>query len=124
MVVACCCVFFFFQAEDGIRDLTVTGVQTCALPISPESGPGTFWLEVRIREDATLIEVQLGQRGRSEGESRSGAQLEGREPAGVEREPGRRNAGAQRRLRTDDLGAPRGRARHPPGKPQIVPCGE
>src|SRR2546430_8772884 len=27
------CVFFFFQAEDGIRDLTVTGVQTCALPI-------------------------------------------------------------------------------------------
>src|SRR2546430_3860266 len=27
-------VFFFFQAEDGIRDLTVTGVQTCALPIS------------------------------------------------------------------------------------------
>src|SRR5256886_8565512 len=26
--------FFFFQAEDGIRDLTVTGVQTCALPIS------------------------------------------------------------------------------------------
>src|SRR3989475_4696551 len=28
------CVFFFFQAEDGIRDLTVTGVQTCALPIS------------------------------------------------------------------------------------------
>src|SRR5256886_13560752 len=40
--------FFFFQAEDGIRDLTVTGVQTCALPISeiePEdvetlAGPG------------------------------------------------------------------------------------
>src|SRR6266567_5502143 len=28
------CYFFFFQAEDGIRDLTVTGVQTCALPIS------------------------------------------------------------------------------------------
>src|SRR5206468_7277264 len=27
--------FFFFQAEDGIRDLIVTGVQTCALPISP-----------------------------------------------------------------------------------------
>src|SRR5205085_5992149 len=28
---------FFFQAEDGIRDLTVTGVQTCALPISARS---------------------------------------------------------------------------------------
>src|SRR5689334_23512081 len=27
------CFFFFFQAEDGIRDGTVTGVQTCALPI-------------------------------------------------------------------------------------------
>src|SRR5690606_39282074 len=29
-----CAVFFFFQAEDGIRDFHVTGVQTCALPIS------------------------------------------------------------------------------------------
>src|SRR5207249_5616597 len=29
----CICVFFFFQAEDGIRDRNVTGVQTCALPI-------------------------------------------------------------------------------------------
>src|SRR5256885_15948564 len=28
-------VFFFFQAEDGIRDYKVTGVQTCALPIWP-----------------------------------------------------------------------------------------
>src|SRR2546430_5035502 len=28
------CWVFFFQAEEGIRDLTVTGVQTCALPIS------------------------------------------------------------------------------------------
>src|SRR5207249_9745090 len=28
------CYFFFFQAEDGIRDRNVTGVQTCALPIS------------------------------------------------------------------------------------------
>src|SRR5690554_7476159 len=31
----CVCIFFFFfQAEDGIRDADVTGVQTCALPIS------------------------------------------------------------------------------------------
>src|SRR5207302_5318202 len=43
---ACCCdyvflfFFFFFQAEDGIRDFHVTGVQTCALPIS------TVWLRV------------------------------------------------------------------------------
>jgi len=39
-VVVCCSqavlmtMFFFFQAEDGIRDRDVTGVQTCALPIS------------------------------------------------------------------------------------------
>src|SRR2546422_7091980 len=30
-------IFFFFQAEDGIRDVAVTGVQTCALPISANS---------------------------------------------------------------------------------------
>src|SRR5256884_3961523 len=31
-------VYFFFQAEDGIRDVAVTGVQTCALPISSRDG--------------------------------------------------------------------------------------
>src|SRR5690606_41108524 len=31
-------IFFFFQAEDGIRDFHVTGVQTCALPISAQTG--------------------------------------------------------------------------------------
>src|SRR3989441_10367865 len=38
--------FFFFQAEDGIRDKLVTGVQTCALPISfrvQEAGRGNIW---------------------------------------------------------------------------------
>src|SRR5204862_2446667 len=33
-----CCTFLFFQAEDGIRDLYVTGVQTCALPIYCQGG--------------------------------------------------------------------------------------
>ena len=33
-VVVVFIIFFFFQAEDGIRDVAVTGVQTCALPIS------------------------------------------------------------------------------------------
>src|SRR3712207_6906683 len=42
------CYFFFFQAEDGIRDIGVTGVQTCALPISRPSPststrPVSFW---------------------------------------------------------------------------------
>src|SRR5690606_12063994 len=34
MYIVVLCLFFFFQAEDGIRDFHVTGVQTCALPIS------------------------------------------------------------------------------------------
>src|SRR2546425_9763140 len=50
-------VFFFFQAEDGIRDKLVTGVQTCALPIS--SSVSAYLLaktedvrsETRIEED-------------------------------------------------------------------------
>src|SRR5947209_16532448 len=39
--------FFFFQAEDGIRDIGVTGVQTCALPIFGND----------FRDNATVIEV-------------------------------------------------------------------
>src|SRR5207245_7020750 len=35
--------FFFFQAEDGIRDATVTGVQTCALPIYPWAWSRQGW---------------------------------------------------------------------------------
>src|SRR6266850_5362546 len=34
---------FFFQAEDGIRDYKVTGVQTCALPISAVNPANTEW---------------------------------------------------------------------------------
>src|SRR5262249_58870711 len=34
-----CVCYFFFQAEDGIRDWSVTGVQTCALPISLRGAP-------------------------------------------------------------------------------------
>src|SRR2546430_13348808 len=40
-------IFFFFQAEDGIRDLTVTGVQTCALPISVVGEPAEDVGELR-----------------------------------------------------------------------------
>src|SRR5256885_4727489 len=39
--------FFFFQAEDGIRDYKVTGVQTCALPIWPEEGARVVELRAR-----------------------------------------------------------------------------
>src|SRR2546430_7636916 len=57
-VVLCMC--FFFQAEDGIRDLTVTGVQTCALPISNDVRQG------RIEPDAideSLLEGYLSTHG-------------------------------------------------------------
>src|SRR5258707_6900549 len=43
-------VFFFFQAEDGIRDIGVTGVQTCALPIS--------YVVDRVVERETLTAVR------------------------------------------------------------------
>ena len=39
--VVCNLFFFFFQAEDGIRDRDVTGVQTCALPICAGHASGT-----------------------------------------------------------------------------------
>src|SRR5256886_8007152 len=42
-------IFFFFQAEDGIRDLTVTGVQTCALPISTKSNGASGCCATRPR---------------------------------------------------------------------------
>src|SRR2546429_3869434 len=43
---------FFFQAEDGIRDVAVTGVQTCALPISSvlRSIPPAEWTVERMRK--------------------------------------------------------------------------
>src|SRR5687768_17937642 len=47
------CFFFFFQAEDGIRDVAVTGVQTCALPIS---GPACYG---RGGEQATVTDASI-----------------------------------------------------------------
>src|SRR6266478_2473954 len=44
-VPGCSTGYFFFQAEDGIRDLTVTGVQTCALPIFDVGGVGMFGID-------------------------------------------------------------------------------
>src|SRR5690606_40826896 len=41
--------FFFFQAEDGIRDFHVTGVQTCALPISDRLGLTVSYYDISVR---------------------------------------------------------------------------
>src|SRR5215213_9026936 len=58
-------VFFFFQAEDGIRDWSVTGVQTCALPISLTTDlivgfPGET--EAEFEESASAVK-QIGYDG-------------------------------------------------------------
>src|SRR5204862_5533128 len=54
---------FFFQAEDGIRDLYVTGVQTCALPISDERhdpGPSVVgWLGALSTAETLVLLVGL-----------------------------------------------------------------
>src|SRR2546421_9240729 len=71
-------IFFFFQAEDGIRDLIVTGVQTCALPI------------YRVRRSAPapvgalLPLIFLGERKKTKGA-----------PAPIQ--PGRRSVGYDKR---------------------------
>src|SRR5260370_25368340 len=57
-------VFFFFQAEDGIRDSSVTGVQTCALPIlqrvSRELRPGQLELARHALQCGIEAEPRLG----------------------------------------------------------------
>src|SRR5207245_7770678 len=52
------CLFFFFQAEDGIRDATVTGVQTCALPIFQKGVAAPPHLVGTLRN--TVFTSQLG----------------------------------------------------------------
>src|SRR5437016_11396832 len=67
-VVACdlCFFFFFFQAEDGIRDWSVTGVQTCALPISARWLRGT---SLRLRRVMRWSPGDLDSVSKGEGEA-------------------------------------------------------
>src|SRR5256885_17272219 len=51
--------FFFFQAEDGIRDYKVTGVQTCALPIAAAGVMSNAALVVPLRSEARAVSVKL-----------------------------------------------------------------
>src|SRR3712207_4772814 len=53
--------FFFFQAEDGIRDIGVTGVQTCALPISARKlSPAFCFAAKSLTSWVIFIEQNLG----------------------------------------------------------------
>src|SRR5206468_7194413 len=66
-------VFFFFQAEDGIRDLIVTGVQTCALPISRRARGAQC--PVPLSPGPTLRATRASRRG---GDPRAAAASRGR----------------------------------------------
>src|SRR5215204_7573004 len=54
--------FFFFQAEDGIRDHCVTGVQTCALPISQDALGGAWTRRHLLRPLIPLARTTLPER--------------------------------------------------------------
>src|SRR2546422_11498539 len=56
--------FFFFQAEDGIRDVAVTGVQTCALPISIRERPA---IAEEVLPDEMIARARAGAGRRAEG---------------------------------------------------------
>src|SRR5256885_5330130 len=62
--ILCVVVFFFFQAEDGIRDYKVTGVQTCALPIYQTAN------FERVRPPGRYLKERIVQRGVASGEPR------------------------------------------------------
>ena len=51
--------FFFFQAEDGIRDIGVTGVQTCALPISKKVRDQVEDIELLDEMEDTLMQPYI-----------------------------------------------------------------
>src|SRR6266545_7243360 len=58
------CFFFFFQAEDGIRDKLVTGVQTCALPISQNLSTFDYKLNYETTwSDGSFIDTKYRQHG-------------------------------------------------------------
>src|SRR5207302_7286263 len=71
---------FFFQAEDGIRDFHVTGVQTCALPISilsrgPFARVGPAWIElkrIKAKGDPTVITLDVTPEGPEIGTDKPG----------------------------------------------------
>src|SRR5436190_21898230 len=90
--------FFFFQAEDGIRDHCVTGVQTCALPIFKNSYRRSapvallqttdLGITARVGEEEAVIWVT----GVQDGIPKSGVDVELRDPTGRTRARGRTNA--------------------------------
>src|SRR2546426_3841517 len=99
--------FFFFQAEDGIRDYKVTGVQTCALPIVRLGDPGapqalsgfaqTYPADTAAPTALYVLGDWLAERGERAGAARWFAELIQRYPADL------RSSIARFRLATDAL---------------------
>src|SRR5258708_31258961 len=96
-----CFWFFFFQAEDGIRDDLVTGVQTCALPISRDLVElHRLLVEQAVgaaeHPDATLDQVASG---RVEAVDRRGVEVGGRAGHHASRRSEERRVGKECRSR-------------------------
>src|SRR5689334_23940107 len=91
--------FFFFQAEDGIRDGTVTGVQTCALPIYLVR----CRLQIRLprrRCGGGVTDTQSGVRGVERCRGGAGGQLQHlSDPCGEEQRSEERSVGKECRSR-------------------------
>src|SRR2546425_5385201 len=106
-------VFFFFQAEDGIRDKLVTGVQTCALPISsrrvtcPISSTASGGPTPRARAPASAPGRGRGSPSSTGSPGRTAARFTGR---------GGRGGGPPSPRRCPPA-APRGRGKQPGGAP-------
>src|SRR6266568_6492536 len=69
------CFFFFFQAEDGIRDGTVTGVQTCALPICP--WPEVLEFVATLPPRSAILDVGCGHGRHAKPAARAGHRVVG-----------------------------------------------
>src|SRR6266850_3992266 len=99
--------FFFFQAEDGIRDYKVTGVQTCALPISPRAAVASTDPTGRSprRGSAPCASARLRAVGPTSGSGRSARAGSARAPRSRRRRQSRRLG---RRPAVQVLGPPGG----------------
>src|SRR5260370_26298850 len=77
---------FFFQAEDGIRDSSVTGVQTCALPISGQVAHAPLRA---ARRQVHRLRAEPLRRGRAEVELVGGEPVAGQQSRSEERRVGK-----------------------------------
>src|SRR5207245_8673521 len=93
--------FFFFQAEDGIRDATVTGVQTCALPIFELCGDefelGRKISEHEVEDFRAIVRIAGNMRQQSEREEKKWKQRHRSEERRVGKECRTRGSGDHRK---------------------------